>query len=159
MERLKIRIADLDSDNPVSGCVENYVCESLKDLSKAQRLTIEYTLTPVDEEILCNGLIRGEIELECSRCLKVFDFPVRIKLGCSYSAKDELIDLNDEASQLLLLGMPSKPLCKESCAGLCCSCGKNLNDGVCFCKKDEQHPQWEKLKLFLSPGKDSKIDK
>ena len=33
----------------------------------------------------------------------------------------------------ILLTIPMKPLCSESCKGLCPSCGKDLNEGSCEC--------------------------
>jgi uncharacterized protein len=38
-----------------------------------------------------------------------------------------------------------KPLCEENCAGLCPSCGSNLNDGPCDCKHEAIDPRWEGL--------------
>lgn len=149
MEHLKIKTEQLQDTSEITGTVENYVCESLKDISKGQRLKIQYSITTVDEEILCNGIISGEIKLECSRCLKLFEFPVMTKISASYSSEDKIIDLGEEVTQLLILGMPSKPLCRESCAGLCCNCGRNLNDDSCSCKKEQLNPQWEKLKKFF----------
>ncbi len=33
-------------------------------------------------------------------------------------------------------GLDGKPLCKEDCKGLCPTCGKDLNEGPCGCKKE-----------------------
>jgi uncharacterized protein len=44
-----------------------------------------------------------------------------------------------------------KPLCREDCAGLCASCGEDLNLGKCDCKQEEMDPRWaELLKLKKS---------
>ena len=37
--------------------------------------------------------------------------------------------------QDVLLELPGKVLCSEDCKGLCCQCGKNLNEGSCTCEK------------------------
>ena len=33
----------------------------------------------------------------------------------------------------MIMSLPMKVLCKETCKGLCPVCGKNLNDGECGC--------------------------
>ena len=38
-----------------------------------------------------------------------------------------------------------KALCKKDCAGLCPTCGKNLNQGKCDCPDDNIDPRWSKL--------------
>ena len=48
----------------------------------------------------------------------------------------------------LLLFFPTKMLCKPDCKGLCCKCGKNLNDGPCDCQKDVD-PRLESLLQLL----------
>lgn len=42
--------------------------------------------------------------------------------------------------------LPTHPLCRENCAGLCPSCGTNLNEGACACEKDNQDPRLAKLR-------------
>ncbi|NLH02379.1 MAG: DUF177 domain-containing protein, partial [Clostridiales bacterium] len=46
------------------------------------------------------------------------------------------LDLSDLLETCFILSMESKFLCRENCEGLCPSCGKNLNDGPCGCKKE-----------------------
>ncbi len=50
----------------------------------------------------------------------------------------------------ILLELPSKFLCKESCKGLCSKCGKNLNEGACSCEAKEIDPRLAVLKQLLS---------
>lgn len=42
------------------------------------------------------------------------------------------------------LGLPAHPLCREDCAGLCPTCGKDLNDGACACAPSVD-PRWAAL--------------
>ena len=51
----------------------------------------------------------------------------------SYPIVDHHIDLLPALREHLILSTPLRPLCRESCAGLCQVCGTNLNDGVCAC--------------------------
>ena len=56
------------------------------------------------------------------------------------------IDLTEDVIENLLLAVPMKKLCKESCLGLCPSCGINLNINKCSCVQEIIDPRWEKLK-------------
>lgn len=40
-----------------------------------------------------------------------------------------------------LLALPVKPLCKDSCKGLCPVCGNNLNNESCSCAKEQGDPR------------------
>ena len=40
------------------------------------------------------------------------------------------LDLRAIARELVLLDTPATPLCRPDCAGLCPTCGANLNDGA-----------------------------
>ncbi len=104
--------------------------------------------------------VRGRLDcrlgVECSRCLEPFAYPLAQELDLFYlprvpgldSEEDaelsdrELvvayyeaarIDLGDMLREQLLLALPMKRLCSESCAGLCPVCGTNRNLAACTC--------------------------
>jgi uncharacterized protein len=117
--------------------------------------------------ILVKCSLNTEMELACSRCLGKFKQPVRIKFNeeffptldidsgaplpppeeASSFTIDELhiLDITEAVRQYFLLATPMKPLCKKECAGLCPTCGKNLNLGKCACPPDNIDPRWAKL--------------
>jgi uncharacterized protein len=43
------------------------------------------------------------------------------------------VDLESLLREQIILMMPLKPLCVESCKGLCPQCGANLNRETCKC--------------------------
>ena len=43
------------------------------------------------------------------------------------------------------LNLPTRPLCREDCAGLCPRCGRNWNDGPCDCPPLAPDPRWAAL--------------
>lgn len=47
------------------------------------------------------------------------------------------IDLAPLIVQGLMLDAPTRPLCREDCAGLCPRCGQDLNQGACSCALEE----------------------
>ena len=57
-------------------------------------------------------------------------------------ADDVQIDLGHLVMEQLHLALPMKPLCSETCKGLCPQCGTNLNTGSCNCD-----PRWEDPRL------------
>jgi len=62
----------------------------------------------------------------------------------TYAGKE--IDLAPAVREQILLQIPSSPLCREECLGLCPRCGKNLNEGECGCDRAVVDPRWAALK-------------
>ena len=58
-------------------------------------------------------------------------------------------DLEEIVRTVFVLNLDSKLLCKPDCKGLCCRCGKNLNDGPCGCQK-ELDPRFAALQQLLN---------
>lgn len=81
--------------------------------------------------------INGEIVLNCDRCLEDFSHKVNAsstqKFSVSELGPEKELDIEEELRQSLILSMPMKVLCKDSCKGLCPMCGKNLNEESCNC--------------------------
>jgi len=76
---------------------------------------------------------------QCSRCLNDIVLPIAkdFRLNIAIDKSDTSIDINDDIRQEIILEYPDKPLCKDSCLGLCVNCGRNLNEGQCKCKEEE----------------------
>ena len=109
------------------------------------------------------GAIHTTIHGVCDRCAtdfdKEIDFPIDVVLVTELSNEeneDEWVfplegdsaDLEDIVRTVFVLNLDSKLLCKDDCAGLCCRCGKNLNEGPCSCQK-ELDPRFSALKQLL----------
>jgi uncharacterized protein len=94
----------------------------------------------------------------CFRCLEdaVLELPIT---GREYQAtnpdgSDELqtpylendqLDLSAWARDALALELPDKILCREDCAGLCPTCGKNLNEEPHEHEEEVTDPRWSAL--------------
>ena len=50
--------------------------------------------------------------------------------------QDGQVDVEDLARTAFILGMDTKILCSDDCKGLCPTCGADLNQGPCSCKKE-----------------------
>jgi uncharacterized protein len=133
----------------------------------------EIELVRTDRSILLRGTLGTKVNLACSRCLTSFEHPLVFKLeeeffptvnvtsGVSVPLPEDstafvidehhMLDLSEVVRQHALLTMPMKPLCRPKCAGLCPSCGANLNQGDCQCPPRSQKSPWAKLeKLCIS---------
>ncbi len=64
-------------------------------------------------------------------------------------APDYMLDTDALLRDDILLELPSKFLCKDSCKGLCPKCGKNLNVGRCGCPEKEIDPRLAVLSKLL----------
>ena len=134
------------------------------------------TSFPVSEPVMASGVVRNTagvlmmtgsittcIHGICDRCASEFDrdidFPIDVVLVTELANEeneDEWVfplegdsaDLDDIVRTVFVLNLDSKLLCKEDCQGLCCRCGKNLNDGPCNCQK-ELDPRFAALKQLL----------
>jgi len=113
--------------------------------------------------LVMKGALHTTIHGVCDRCASDFDryveFPIDVVLVTELSNEeneDEWVfplegdsaDLEDIVRTVFVLNLDSKLLCKEDCKGLCCRCGKNLNDGPCSCQK-ELDPRFAALKQLL----------
>ena len=113
--------------------------------------------------LMMTGTVHTTIHGVCDRCASDFDryveFPIDVVLVTEFTNEeneDEWVfplegdsaDLEDIVRMVFVLNLDSKLLCKEDCKGLCCRCGKNLNDGPCSCQK-ELDPRFAALKQLL----------
>ncbi len=129
----------------------------------------EISIKKMGEEVFVKGRIKTLLSFVCSRCLVPFEFPVDAHFDLVYLpeelavAKDDLdgddmnisfycgrkVDLKEVIVEQLNLTFPAKPLCSESCLGICPVCGKNINSGKCACMVNDSDSRLERLKVFL----------
>ncbi len=56
------------------------------------------------------------------------------------------IELDPIIREQILLALPMNLVCKETCQGLCPTCGENLNEKRCGCERAIADPRWMALK-------------
>ena len=119
---------------------------------------------PVQEPVRAEGSVRnvaGVLVLQatvsttlhatCDRCAAEFQrevsYPVEAVLTreledenaadeWTFLLDNDSADLDEILTTAFVLNMDSKLLCRPDCKGLCCRCGKNLNDGPCGCRPE-----------------------
>lgn len=135
------------------------------------------TSYPVSESVLASGTIRntagvlvmkGELSTcihgVCDRCASDFDREVKLPIDvvlvrelANEDSEDEWVfplvddsaDMDEIVRTVFVLNVDSKMLCRSDCKGLCCRCGKNLNQGPCACEK-ELDPRFAALRQLLN---------
>ena len=70
---------------------------------------------------------------------------VRAAKLCFTYANGELLATEPLVAEQVQLNLPTHPLCREDCRGLCPRCGANLNDGPCGCAEPPGDPRWAAL--------------
>ena len=63
----------------------------------------------------------------------------------AFELEGDLLDLQPLVREMVMLDAPSTPLCRDDCAGLCPTCGTNLNEGSCGCAPAPADPRWDAL--------------
>ena len=132
---------------------------------------------PVTEPVKAEGTVRntaGVLVMKgkittcihgiCDRCAAAFDRDLEIPIDAVlvtelaneenedewvFTLEGDSADLDDIVRTVFVLNMDSKLLCSDDCKGMCCRCGKNLNDGPCSCEK-EIDPRLAALKQLLN---------
>ena len=114
--------------------------------------------------LVMSGSIKTCLHGVCDRCAAEFsregEYPIQAVLveelaneenedEWVFPLEGESADLQDIVRTVFVLNMESKLLCKPDCKGLCCQCGKNLNDGPCSCQK-EPDPRFAALRQLLN---------
>ena len=118
-------------------------------------------LQRADEGVLVRGNLQGEVVVPCNRCAEdtraVIDSEfdeyeeipaenIHARDGdhdshVVYQMHAPMLNLAEVAWEQFMLALPSRPLCREDCKGLCPSCGANLNWTECDCKTESGDPR------------------
>ena len=110
----------------------------------------------VGGEFLARGRLHIPLEFTCSRCLKPFGSQINVnRFTFSQQVKgSETIDLTGNLREDIIIALPIKPLCAQTCKGMCVYCGKNLNLERCSCASRSGDVRWSALEgLTLPPEK------
>lgn len=124
------------------------------------------------------GRLATTVRRECCRCLEPFDAPEAVDVDVRYLPqrvntgegereifeedlsiafyRGDEIDLGGLVREQLQLAAPMKPLCGESCRGLCVACGANRNREACGCDTTWRDPRLEPLRAFARPPADAR---
>ena len=122
----------------------------------------ELSLTNTGAAVVISGTVEAQVTSECDRCLEpahlllegeaegyvLFEEPssetqAGIDEYIVAHSPEAIIDLAAVLYPAIILSVPPIVLCDDDCAGICPSCGANLNEEACTCSDlhiDENHP-------------------
>jgi uncharacterized protein len=168
-----IKLYDIAEHLAVTGTVDGSKFKRPEDTDVSFLSPIGYDLTLVrsGQNVWVHGPVNVKLALTCDRCLEEYTYAIQADLDVELVPKDktsdapevelrsedldqyyyegEEIDLDPYVFEEVMLNIPIKALCSESCKGICPVCGKNLNSGACRCEKTGASVLGEKLKSFL----------
>jgi uncharacterized protein len=131
------------------------------DFRLCEPIDVHVTHYRAGDELYFAGQLATAAEGTCARCLEEFVFPVKTPfefvltpvlpqstahelatedLALSFYRGDE-IDLTPLIAEQAILALPTRPLCREDCRGLCPACGANRNVTECGCHQGGGDPR------------------
>lgn len=122
-------------------------------------------LESLTDGVSVTGSVHAAWQGECRRCLVPIDRDIEVAVTEMYQVvvqdpdahaiELDQINLLPMVRENVLLALPLAPLCVDSCAGLCPSCGVARNDTPCACKEPPADNRWDALDSLKSRLSDS----
>lgn len=151
MSVLRINISKL-SEGTHQRSLEATAEEVGLDSRFTKDVRVEATLEKTSRQLLLRVDTSTGGVFTCDRCLEDFETDISSTYHVVYvsdstpdgvdqeevqvlSPEASTIDIGEDVRQFTVLSLPAKLLCSEECAGLCPSCGTNLNKASCQCEK------------------------
>jgi len=157
IEKVKRMQVELSEVEPASHYPNLAEMEKSGECGFTEPVTAEISAGWEYGHVRAAGKVRTAAKLACSRCLVEYELPISSEFTIFYTeakgeeldeevelSDEELIsasytgdeiDLDSEIAEQVMLEIPYKPLCSESCRGLCPQCGADLNAGECGCDR------------------------
>lgn len=125
-------------------------------------VNVELSYYRAGTELFFRGELKAATVATCARCAEEFSAPsgrsFRYVLAPRSMAGDgkgdlraedlefsfydgEEVNLSPLIREQMLLALPTRPLCREDCRGLCPHCGANLNERDCGCETKSPDPR------------------
>ncbi len=138
----------------------------------AEPLDIRLGAKQMGEMVAVEGRVAATVRMNCNRCLIEFESVLRTGFTLTYIRRPpeeiepagdgdvelqaekiglipftaEQIDLLQDVQSEIVMAIPMRPICCETCKGLCPQCGVNLNETACNCENRTGDPRLAILK-------------
>jgi uncharacterized protein len=123
--------------------------------------TVQLDYYRAGEELFFHGRIAATAIGHCARCLEEYSCPLAAEFSTVLVPKrllptreadaddaldlgyyeGEEVDLSPLVQERIILSLPMRPLCAETCRGLCPHCGVNRNVEACACSTRGTDPR------------------
>ncbi len=124
---------------------------------------LDLSLTSVSEGVYVSGSVRGTLKGECGRCLNEISQSFDVSLAELYAYADstteettdedevgrmqgDLFDLEPAVRDAVVLTLPTNPVCRPDCPGLCPECGVHFDDLPADHSHEEVDARWAALR-------------
>ncbi|MBI2981737.1 MAG: DUF177 domain-containing protein [Deltaproteobacteria bacterium] len=159
--------AALSSDPWLRGVVRESFQKEPGDKDEA---LVDLLIEKTCDNVRLRGVASLDLERECDRCLTAFCYHSSVPIEMTLTPlpdsegdgpecltaedenfafyREEKIDLSDIVREALVLSIPIRFLCSETCKGLCPRCRVNLNLRECECDTQSGNSHFAALKKF-----------
>lgn len=123
-------------------------------LAPADEIDVDVRLESLSDGVVVTGSVSAPWHDECRRCLGPIDDRLVVAVeelykphpdDQSFAIEGGQLDLGPMTKELVLLGLPMAPLCRDDCAGFCPTCGANRNEAPCDCAPVAADHRWSAL--------------
>jgi uncharacterized protein len=128
-------------------------------------LELDLVLTSVSEGVYISGNVRGRVTGECGRCLNEISQSFDVSLAELFAYADstteettdedevgrmqgDLLDLEPVVRDAVVLTLPTNPLCRPDCPGLCPECGVHFDELPADHSHEDVDPRWAALRTI-----------
>lgn len=118
-------------------------------------INIDLLLTSMNDGIVVTGTIGIPWATQCRRCLKNLDgtvaadtdelYQIDIVDPEAFQIENNQLDLTAMVREVAMLHLDDERECRDDCAGLCQTCGIDLNSGSCHCDNTVIDHRWAAL--------------
>jgi len=145
--------------------------EAIESDTISSPVKVRLKIEKIGAEVMVRGDLSAEVKLQCSRCLKDFHKTLSVPIEVVYHPVEELkgeerheitaeeldmdfysgeeFDLAGLLKEQITLNITMKPLCNDSCKGICSECGADRNVETCKCVVKNTDPRLAELKKLL----------
>lgn len=118
-----------------------------EDIHFKKDIEYDFHVQIQNNALLVVGKLRTPVTLRCGRCLKHFEWPLRIGQFVFHEELTgaDFVDLTANIREDIILELPQRALCRPDCRGLCPECGQDLNEKKCRCKPSHGDMRWHAL--------------
>jgi len=136
----------------------------------AREISVACTASRLKETVFIEGTVEATLEVPCCRCLEMTLLPIKSSFKYTFAPSpaqeeqeereltaedldfayyvEDTIDLDSLIFEQIMLQIPIKSVCAETCKGLCPHCGINLNTASCQCRVEKTDERLAALKAF-----------
>ncbi|MGH3738163.1 MAG: YceD family protein [Micromonosporaceae bacterium] len=130
-------------------------------------ISLQLRMESVTEGILVTGTASMPVDGECGRCLRPIEDTLDVAIQELYAyphstteattdeeevqrLQDDYADLEPPLRDAVVFALPTHPLCREDCPGLCVECGVHWDDLPADHSHQQLDPRWVALGNLLS---------